>query len=144
MSSVAWVLLLLPKQVLEARSLFRRKDFPELVPGVLQLVGQQGADGLHDLPGVLLALTENAVDPFVLFGRQVEFLLHAAEQFQFEAARRGGERWGDGPHGCCLSKTGGGMQPGEVLNQQTAGHHAGAENDHGGENDLPVIHQEKS
>jgi hypothetical protein len=78
--------LLLPEQLLEARALLGGEDLAELLAGAFQLIGQQGPDRLHDLASVFLAFTQDAVNPFVLFRGQVEFLLHPAEQFQLKSA----------------------------------------------------------
>ena len=134
--------LLLLQHGIEDFALGGIENRPELLPGVLQFLVQERGDGFHELASVLLAFGEDSIDFLALFVRKVEITFHPAQELESNAV--GGER------GKGLSRVRGILARGflwvrfdsiRVTNEETTGHHAGAEDEHRGEDDFPGVHQ---
>jgi len=132
----ALALLLLSDKFLEARSLVRSQHFEEFLTGSLELVAY---DRFNELVSAVLAFFEDFINAFALFGGQIQLALGTPEKLETHAQGGLGERSG--------LRTGifGLRQAHQfVVHQQATGDHAGPEDDDGGEDDFPGIHQLES
>lgn len=92
---------------------------------------------------MLLAFPEYSINPLALFSRKVQVPFHAPEELDSYAVGRKRGDWlgrvGDVEILCLMS-----MGPLGIANQEPSRHHAGAEDEHRGEDNFPGIHQVES
>ena len=125
------LLLLLLEQLIETKLLLGSQDRTKIVFCLAQFF-------VDLFSGALLPFLEDFVDLLLLVGREVQLALDATQEVEPHAAGRdrGGLSVARGPK---LARSTSARN--SVFNQQTAGHHSRAENDHGCGNDSPGVHQ---
>jgi hypothetical protein len=134
-------LLLLLGELIKEYLLHGGQHTAEFLHCPLQLLAPVRLNRLHELLHPFLAFPEDSVNRLVLLGCQIQLALHTAQELESHYTRRSGLRRSDGVYGTLRAAVTAVLN---MLDQQTPGHHARAEDYHRGEDKFPGVHRAES